>query len=369
MGHPSSERGAGATIALDALGAEQGPDVIVEAARATAADGIDLRVFGRPDELSELDGVAGVEVVAATEQISNQDDPVSAVRSRSEASVVRAASDVAEGSSHALVSAGSTGATMAAALFALRRMRGVHRPPLAVQLPHPRRRPLLLLDGGANSDARAQNLVQFAYLGAAFAEAVLDVDEPRVALLSVGEEAKKGTSTVVEAHDMLRNGELNFAGNIEGRDLFTDVAHVVVTDGFTGNVVLKTVEGTARAYAAAVNDAQSASRRAALGGKLMRRQQRELSELIDPDSTGGAIMLGLRGVAIVGHGSSGALGIENAVRLAARSVQENAVERTAELLARSGATRAMLRDRARSDGAASPADDGGKTPTPAKQAP
>ncbi len=369
MGLPLSERGARATIAVDALGAEQGPGVVVEAAHAAAADGIRLRLFGRPDELSELDGVEGIELVAATELITNHDDPVSAVRGRPGASIVRAAADVADGGSDALVSAGSTGATMAAALFALRRMRGVHRPALAAQIPHPRRRPLLLLDGGANSDARAQHLIQFAYLGAAFAEAVLDVAEPRVALLSVGEEAKKGTSIVVEAHDTLRAGELNFAGHVEGRDLFTDEADVVVTDGFTGNVVLKTVEGTARAYAGAAKDAERSSRRAALGGRLMRRELDELHELIDPDSIGGAILLGLRGVAVVAHGSAGARGIENAVRVAARSVQEGAVERTGELLARSGATRAMLRDRNRGPDSSPAPDPGAAAPVPAKQAP
>ncbi len=352
MGDPSPEQGAGATIALDALGVEQGASVVVEAARAAAGDGISIRVFGRPDELSELDGADGIEVVAADDRISNDDDPVAAVRGRPSASVVRAATDVAEGGSDALVSSGPTGATMAAALFAMKRIRGVHRPALAVPLPHPGRQPVLLLDGGAGSDARTQHLVQFGYLGAAFAEAVLDVDEPRVALLSVGEEATKGTSTVVEAHDLLSAGELHFVGNVEGGDLFTDAADVIVTDGFTGNVVLKTIEGTARAYAGAVSEAEQASRRAALGGRLMRREQAELNELIDPDSTGGAMLVGLRGVTIVGHGSAGARGIENAVRVAAHAVHERAVERTTALLARSGATRAALRGRV-------PGDDGG----------
>lgn len=363
---PSPGGSAGATLALDGLGAEQGPEVVVGAARALAADGIALRVFGRPAELAELEGVAGVEVIAAEEAITNEDDPVSSVRSRPGASVVMAAADVAEGRSNALVSAGSTGATMAAALFALRRMRGVLRPALGLQIPHPDRRPLLLLDGGANSDARAQHLIQFAYLGAAFAEAVLDVANPRVALLSVGEEAKKGTSTVVEAHDALRDGELNFAGNVEGRDLFTSVADVIVTDGFTGNVVLKTVEGTARAYASAIRGAQQLSRRAAVGGRLMRRELDELQEIVEPDTTGGAILLGLRGVTVVGHGSSGARGIENAGRVAARAVNEHAIEQTARLLSRSGATRAMLRDRRGTEAGAGHSEVSAPTPTPAK---
>ncbi|MGI9556494.1 MAG: phosphate acyltransferase PlsX [Solirubrobacterales bacterium] len=365
MADPSPERGARPRVAIDGLGAELGPAVVVEAAKTVAAEGIELRVFGRPDELSALEGVSGVEVIAATERITNDDDPVSAVRGRPGASVVMAAADVAEGNSDALVSPGSTGATMAAALFAMRRMRGVLRPALAVQFPHPDR-PLLMLDGGANSDARPQHLIQFAYLGAAFAEAVLDLDQPRVALLSVGEEAKKGTSTVVEAHDALLDGELNFAGNVEGRDLFEDVADVVVTDGFTGNIVLKTVEGTARAFAAAVSNAQALSRRASVGGRLMRRELDELHGIVDPDSTGGAMLLGLRGVTVVGHGSSSARGLENAARVAARAVTEDAIGRTAELLARSGATRSMLRDRKAEMPDPEDASVSASTPAPAK---
>ena len=369
MSGPPSERGAGATIALDALGAEQGPGVVIEAALAAAVDGIAVRVFGRPEELSELSGAEGIEIVAADDRISNDDDPVAAVRGRPTASVVRAAADVAEGGSDALVSSGSTGATMAAALFAMKRIKGVHRPALAVPLPYPGHRPVVLLDGGAGSEARTEHLVQFAYLGAAFAEAVLDVENPRVALLSVGEEAKKGTSTVVEAHDMLRDGELNFVGNVEGGDLFTEAADVIVTDGFTGNVVLKTVEGTARAYAGAVSEAEQGSRRAALGGRLMRREQAELNHLIDPDSTGGAMLLGLRGIAIVGHGSAGARGIENAVRVAAHAVDERAVERTAELLERSGATRKTLREGGGGEDGSEASNAGAAAPAPAKQVP
>ena len=165
-----------------------------------AADGIRLRVFGPPEELG-LDGVDGIEVVPTSEWIGNEEDPVAAVRAKKEASVVRAAADVAEGRSAAMVSAGSTGATMAAATFGLRRLKGVQRPALAVQLPVPGK-PVLFLDVGANVEVRAQHLVQFAFLGAAFSEAVLGVERPRVGLLSVGEEAGKGREEVVGAPTM-----------------------------------------------------------------------------------------------------------------------------------------------------------------------
>lgn len=336
----------GAPIALDAFGADGGFEVIAAGARAAAADGIAVRVFGPPGALSQLDGVEGVEIVPATDAISNNDEPVRAVRTRPQASIALAAADVAAGSSVGLVSAGSTGAAMTASLFALRRLRGVHRPALAVQVPVPGRdRPVVLLDAGANAEARPQHLLQFAYLGSAFASAVLGVERPRVGLLSVGEEQGKGTALVVDAHAALAAaGGIEFAGNVEGRDVPAGGADVIVTDGFTGNVALKTMEGTASAVGAAVRDAARSGPRAALGGLLLRPALGGLRRRLDPDTTGGAILLGLRGVAVIAHGSSGSDGIANAVRLAHRSAVEGAVERTAELLQRSGATRAALRD-------------------------
>jgi glycerol-3-phosphate acyltransferase PlsX len=204
----------------------------------------------------------------------------------------------------------------------------------------------VLLDVGANSDFRANDLVQFAFLGSAFSRAVLGVDRPRVGLLSVGEEPKKGSTGVVAAHAELAAVEgIGFVGNVEGRDLLAGEADVIVTDGFTGNVALKAIEGTARTFAGAIGDAARSNPVSALGGLLLRPALGGVRRRMDPDSTGGGILLGLRGVAIVGHGSSGPEGIANAVRLAARAVEQRAVERTAELLVRSGATRAALRDR------------------------
>ncbi len=336
------------TVALDGRGAERGAETIVAGTRAAAADGIRVRVFGDPAQLAALDGVAGVELIDAPDAITNDEDPVGAVRGTPNASIVLAAADVAAGNSDAVASAGPTGATMTAALFALKRMQGVRRPALALQLVSPARdgRPTVLLDVGANAEVRPADLVQFAYLGAAFSEAVLGVARPRVALLSVGEESKKGTADVVSAHAELTGAaEIDFRGNVEGRDLLGDAADVIVTDGFTGNVALKTIEGTARTVADAVGEAARSNPVAAVGGLLLRPALGGLRRRLDPDTTGGAILLGLRGVAVVGHGSSGAEGIANAIRLAARSVEVGAVDRTAELLARSGTTRGAMRDR------------------------
>jgi phosphate acyltransferase len=333
----------GVTVALDGFGAEQGTGVLAEGARMAAADGILIRIFGPPDELG-LDGVDGIEVIPTSEWIGNDEDPVPAVRAKTEASVVRAARDVAEGRSAAMVSPGATGATMAAATFGLRRLRGVQRPALAVQLPVPGK-PVLFLDVGANVEARSQHLVQFAFLGAAFSEAVLGVERPRVGLLSVGEEAGKGREEVAAAHALLAEaGGIEFAGNVEGRDLPEGEADVVVTDGFTGNVSLKLMEGTARTVTAAIREAARSNPLAALGGLLMRPALGGLRRELHPDTTGGAILLGLRGIAVVGHGNAGAEGIANAMRLAARCVEVDAVGRTAALLERSGATRGALAD-------------------------
>lgn len=333
------------TVALDGRGAEKGTEVLAEGVSRAMQDGIAVRVFGDPGELARLKK-AGAEVISAPGEITNEDDPVGAVRSRGDASVVMAAADVAEGRSDALVSAGPTGATMAAALFALRRLSGVRRPALAVQLVVPGRDgpPTLLLDVGANSEARSSDLVQSAVMGSAFSQAVLGIARPRVALLSVGEEAKKGTPEVVGAHAELATLEgVDFVGNVEGRDLLSGKADVIATDGFTGNVALKTLEGTAKMVAAAVGAAARSNPLATVGGLLLRPALGGLRREMDPDTTGGAILLGVSGVAVVGHGSSGPDGIANAIRLAARAVSEHAVERTGELLASAGATRAALK--------------------------
>jgi phosphate acyltransferase len=332
-----------APVALDAHGADGGPDLVLEGARMAAGEGVPVRIFGP----SSLEVPEGVTLDPTAEWIGNEAEPVAAVRSTPDASVVRAAAAVADGNCSSLVSAGSTGATMTAALFALKRAQGVHRPALAAQIPIPGAEgpPLLFLDCGANTDVRPQHLVQFAFLGAAFSAAVLGAESPRVALLSVGEEQKKGRIEVVEAHAALTRADgIRFIGNLEGRDLVSGEADVIVTDGFTGNVTLKTLEGTAKAVADAVRAAARSGPLAAAGGLLLRPALGGLRRGMDPNSVGGAILLGLRGVAVVAHGSSTPKGIANAVRLAHRAVEERAVERTAELLAASGATREALRE-------------------------
>jgi phosphate acyltransferase len=308
-------------IALDAHGADGGVDVVI---RGGELSGVPVQVFGPP-----------------LTAIGNEEDPALASRSRADASIVKAARAVADGEAEALVSAGPTGATLAASVLYIKRIRGVHRPAVAALVPVPGGTPTLLLDAGANVEVRPEHLVQFAYMGATFMEAVHGVSNPRVGLLSNGEEAKKGTEDIVEAHARLADGPLNFVGNIEGNDVTKGAADVVVTDGFTGNVALKLMEGTASTVTGAIRDAIRSSPVSAIGGLLIRGRVAKLREQIDPNATGGAILLGVRKPVVIAHGKSSPEGIANAVRLAQRAVDEQMVEKTATRLESAGALRSV----------------------------
>ena len=237
------------------------------------------------------------------------------------------------------MSGGSTGAALASSLFTFKRARGVHRPALALMIPVPGK-PFLLLDAGANVEVRPEHLVQFAHMGAAFMEAVGGVSSPRVALLSNGTEASKGPETVVAAHESLRGSPgLNFVGNVEGFAIGTGEADVIVADGFTGNVALKVMEGSSAALLGAVRAAALSSWRAKLGGLLLRPALRGIRDELAPEEQGGAVLLGLRRLAVVPHGSFGARGFERAIEVAARGVREDVAGRTHSRLQAAGALR------------------------------
>jgi glycerol-3-phosphate acyltransferase PlsX len=318
-------------IALDANGADRGPATVAEGGRLA---GVPVTLYG---PASQLSGAA--QVVDSPMAIGNDEEPVHAVRTKEDASIVRAVRAVADGEASAAVSAGSTGAALAASVLHLRRLRGVHRPGVAVLLPIPGA-PTLMVDVGANVEVRPEHLVQFAYMGSAFMEAVHGVERPRVGLLSIGEEPNKGTPDVVEAHERLAAGQtLNFIGNVEGTDVTAGRADVIVTDGFTGNVALKLMEGTARTVVSAVRDAVRSSPVSTFGGLLIRGAVGDLRSQLDPNTTGGAILLGVRGVVVIAHGGSSAEGIANAVRLAQRAVDERVLDRTVAALEAGGALR------------------------------
>jgi len=314
-------------IALDANGADRGPRNVAEGGRRA---GVPVTIFGPAAELDGFDGVVDAPVA-----ITNDEDPARAVRAKPDASIVQAARAVKEGRAGGFVTSGSTGAALAAGLFHLKRMRGVHRPAVAVRLPIPGR-PVLMLDCGANVDSRPEWLVQFAYMGAAYMEAVHGVERARVGLLSVGEEPKKGTEEVVEANRLLSDGPLDFAGNVEGDDIAGGKLDVVVTDGFTGNVALKAVEGTAITVMAAVRDTIRSGAISSLGGLLIRSKARRLRQELNQDSVGAGILLGLRGAGFVTHGNATPVGVATAVRLAHRAVEEGVLERTEAALRDSG---------------------------------
>jgi phosphate acyltransferase len=321
-------------IAVDANGADEGPAAVAE---GVGRSGLPVLLFGPQ---AEIRGPAGAlaEVVDAPETVKAGEEAVAAVRTKPDASIVQAARAVGEGRADALVSAGSTGPTLAAATLSIKRLHGVFRPALAVLLPVPGG-PVLLLDAGANVEVRPEHLVQFAYMGACFMEAVVGVERPKVGLLSVGEEAGKGTPDVLTAHERLAARDLNFIGNLEGFDIPAAGADVVVADGFTGNVALKVLEGTVRELSGEIRSRIRSGAGSSLGGLLIRGKMREVRDELDPERVGGAILLGLRKPVVVAHGSFGPVGIAHAVRLARRAVDEDMVGRTAAALDSAGVLR------------------------------
>lgn len=311
-------------IAVDVQGCDNGVAVVVEGARIAAAEGIDIVLVGPTDEIAAAGPLpANISVVNATEVVTNHDDPATAVRSRKDSSIVVAAKLVPAGEADALVSAGPTGAALAASLFNMKRIKGVKRPAIAVLLPDGRGGRTMLLDAGANVDVPAEMLVQFATLGAQFCIRVLGVANPRVGLLSIGEEDGKGNDKVVEAGRLLSDPDnshhFNYVGNVEGRDITNNSVDVVVTDGFTGNVALKAIEGAAKATMLAAVEAIKSNWVSKIGGLLAKRSLMKIRNEVDPNTTGGALLLGLRGVAVVAHGSSNEQGIAAAIRLAHKS--------------------------------------------------
>ena len=313
-------------VAIDALGGDHAPDEVVAGARSAASETLAPVLFGP----STLDTV-GIELVPCTEAIAMHEKPAEAVRAKPDSSLVRAVKAVGEGGAGAVVSAGNTGAVLAASLLHVRRLPGVLRPGIAIVIPS-KRGPTVLIDAGANADARAEHLVQFAHMGVVFAEELLDVRDPSVRLLSIGEEAEKGNQLTLEAHALLRRAELRFEGNTEGRALLEGDADVVVCDGFTGNVALKTLEGTIRSVLEALGAEIRSSVGGKVGGLLIRPAARSLRARLDPDTYGGGYLLGLRGLVVIAHGSSSRVAIANATRMAARGVEHGLVERLAARL-------------------------------------
>jgi phosphate acyltransferase len=332
-------------VAVDCNGADLGPAEVAAGAAIAAGRGVRVLLFGPAGELGLPPTLpAGVEVVDAPVSIAKAEDPVLAARRTPEASIVQAAVAVSEGRAQALVCAGATGAALAAGTFNIKRASGIYRPALAIPLPVPER-PVTLLDVGASAEARREHLVQFAFMGAALARIVLGVDNPRVGLLSNGEEAARGSALVLETHAELReraDGGLDafeFVGNVEGGDVVSGVADVVVTDGFTGNVALKLMEGVSQTMLGAIRAAAMSSSRGKLGGLLLRGALGGLRSELDPEANGGAYLLGLRRLGVVPHGRFTRVGFAQAIVRAERGAREDLVGQTHAALERAGALR------------------------------
>jgi phosphate acyltransferase len=329
-------------VAVDCNGADLGPAEVAAGAAIAVRRGTRVILFGPAGRLGELP--PGVEVVDAPVSIAKSADPVVAARATPEASIVQAARAVAEGRAQALVCAGGTGAALAACSFNVKRAPGIYRPALAIPLPVPRW-PVTLLDVGASAEARREHMVQFAFMGAALARTVLGVAKPRVALLSNGAEAERGNRLVVDTHAELLErarmdiGAFEFVGNVEGGDVVAGAADVIVTDGFTGNIALKLMEGVSQTILGAVREAARSSPRAKLGGALLRGALAGFREEIDPEAHGGAYLLGLRSLGVVPHGRFTRAGFAQAIARAERGAREDIVGLTQRALGEAGALR------------------------------
>ena len=316
-------------VAVDAMGGDRAPEEIVAGAVEARSDTVEPVLFGRCEELEPL--AQGLEIVHADDVVAMDEKPSDVAREKRASSMFAACRAVGEGSAQAVVSAGNTGAMLAAGLLEIRRLPDVHRPAIAVPLPSIGGTSVLI-DAGANADARPEHLVQFGHMGSVFAEEILAIPKPTVALLSIGEEPEKGNRLVRETHPLLETSRLDFVGNVESRELLAHAADVVVCDGFTGNMALKLMEGTIKTLLDEFRKEIEESARGKLGGLLIRPAARGLRRRLDPDTYGGAYLLGLRGLVVIAHGSSSRTAIANAITLGAQGAAGKVVERVAARL-------------------------------------
>jgi glycerol-3-phosphate acyltransferase PlsX len=316
------------------MGGDHAPEQVVLGASRAAERGLDVTVVGQPEQLGPLlEDHPRLRLVPASEVIGMDEHPTQAVRSKPDASLNVCARLCSRGEVDAWVSAGNSGAVMAAALLVQGRVRGVTRPALGTVLPT-RGRPTYFLDVGANVDCRPDFLVQFASMGSVYAERVLGRPQPKVGLLSNGEEETKGDERVREAHERLRRARLNFVGNLEPKDVLAGAADVVVADGFIGNVAIKMAEATAELLFGILREEIPRSVAGKVGGLLIRSQVARIRRRLDWREFGGAPLLGIDGVVVVAHGRSDARAIENAIWVATQAVEADLVGKIREALAR-----------------------------------
>lgn len=322
------------TVAVDAMGGDQAPAAVLEGVTAALAADPALRVaLTGPAEVVHAfaERHAGIEAVPSAEVIAMDEHPATAVRTKKDSSIVVGCRLVKDGRADAFFSAGNTGACMAASTLVIGRLPDVQRPAIATIVPA-REHGVVLLDAGANAECRPEHLLQFAHMGAAYASVVLGVAAPRIGLLSIGSEPSKGTTLVQEAHVLMAEAVPGFVGNVEGGDVPAGTVDVVVTDGFTGNVALKLMEGLAKTLLGQVKDAMTASAATKVAAAVLRPSLVRLKDQLDPDAVGGAPLLGIAGVSIIGHGSSGPRAVAAALDVAARAVRGDLTGRIASAI-------------------------------------
>lgn len=324
-------------IAIDAMGGDFAPQEIIEGVlqAAGAYPETELILVGQLDRIRPLltKPFPNITLIEAREVVEMDEHPASAIRKKKDASIVVATRLVKEGKADAVVSAGSTGAQMAAALLGLGRIKGIERPAIATVLPT-LEGGKLMLDVGANPDASAHNLLQYALMGNIYAERILRMPQPRIGLLNIGSEEGKGNELTQSAYGLLKNAPLNFIGNVEGRDVPYGRADVVVCDGFVGNVFLKAAEGLASVLFKLIREKITATPVRKIGALAVKPGLKEIAKMMDADEYGGAPLLGVNGISIICHGSSKAKAILNAIRIAQDCVQEDFIGNIREELPR-----------------------------------
>jgi len=321
-------------VVVDAMGGDHAPEAVLAGVDAAlAADsGLEIILTGPADVVDAFASSRDrCSAVATTEVIGMDEHPAHAVRGKKDSSIVVGCRLVRDGEADAFFSLGSTGACMAAATLVMGRIKGVSRPAIATVIPTAGP-PVVLLDVGANADCKPENLVQFGHMGSAYAQIVLGVSAPRVALLNIGEEPTKGSQLAQDAHALMAAQLPGFIGNVEGRDLPTGVADVIVTDGFTGNVTLKLLEGLSKTLLGQVKDAMTSTAINKLAAAVLKSSLVTLKERLNPDAYGGAPLLGVAGICIIGHGSSGAAAVSSAMRVAAQAARGGLTDHIASAL-------------------------------------
>jgi phosphate acyltransferase len=318
-------------IAVDAAGGEYAPHEIVKGAIKAAREfEVEIALVGRKEILYVLAGrqvkKLGMKIIDASQVIDYKESPIEAIRSKPESSIVIGTHLVKNGEASAFVSAGNTGAVLFSALVNLGKIEGIERPAVGSLLSFSPTTPVVLIDAGANSDCRPNHLVQFAYLGSTYISGLFDIESPTVGLLNNGEEEKKGNRLAQETHQLLKESSLNFVGNVEGQDIVTGKANVIVTDGFTGNIVLKTVEGMSATWLHSLGQAgQMFSKAYSMPSRAMKRNVGldSWAKRLDFSEVGGSCLLGVNGTIIISHGRSRAKAIMNAIGLAMRTAEKS----------------------------------------------